>query len=395
MRRGFDQALSPIAFSWDPQPGQSLPSVVSFSRASTGTYISPTTGLVVTAAIDEPRITADGLLLEIAATNVIRRSEEISNATWLKQGSGVAAPTVTADQGTAPDGNLTADRVQIQASSGNASHYSFVEQSFTVGSTGRYSLSFWAKSFDGSSSYTTYMSFYTGTTWVNQQITITGTWQRFVFEDQNLTAATWLVAIGNARGMSGSGQNGQSAADILLWGVQAERQRAATSYIPTASGAAARGQDICSFPHGLTAADSNWSFAADITPASPGTGWPSSNSNVFLIGSSYVAADSAYLVVNGSTQKLEFGVIDTAAAARSVPETQNQPNTKTRVFARAAQGVLSVNYQGSTSGSPSGAGTGLLTTVSPNLLLSDSTAGVSLFGFIRNIVIARTAAGAQ
>ena len=59
---------------------------VTFTRASTATYVDRY-GVVQTAAVDEPRFEAEGLLMEGASTNLLLRSEEFDNAIWTTFGS--------------------------------------------------------------------------------------------------------------------------------------------------------------------------------------------------------------------------------------------------------------------------------------------------------------------
>src|SRR3954469_16644246 len=73
----------------------SLPTGVSFSRATTGTRFN-SSGVLVTEAIDAPRFdyawngsawVAVGLLIEEQRTNSLLQSNTFSNAAWLKAGS--------------------------------------------------------------------------------------------------------------------------------------------------------------------------------------------------------------------------------------------------------------------------------------------------------------------
>jgi len=78
-------------------------------RASTATYRDATTGLVTSAAINELRRErgANGEIqvkLEGAGTNLFLYSEDFTNAAWAKSNL-----TPTANDTTAPDGNVTAD----------------------------------------------------------------------------------------------------------------------------------------------------------------------------------------------------------------------------------------------------------------------------------------------
>ena len=91
----------------DAVTGQSL---VTFTRASTGTYVG-SDGLIKTAAVNEARFDHNpstgeslGLLVEEARTNLLTYSEQFDNAAWVKSNS-----TVTANAGAAPNGTATAD----------------------------------------------------------------------------------------------------------------------------------------------------------------------------------------------------------------------------------------------------------------------------------------------
>lgn len=96
-------------------PTSYIPTKATFtSRNSTATYFD-NTGLMKTAAINEPRYdhglvngqwVSKGLLLENSATNLLKYSEQFDNAAWTKANSSVSANT-----GVAPDGTLTADKL--------------------------------------------------------------------------------------------------------------------------------------------------------------------------------------------------------------------------------------------------------------------------------------------
>lgn len=89
-----------------------LPSGITFSRASSGTYYN-SSGLMVTAGTDSPRFTYNpatheprGLLIEEARTNLSPSSETFDDANWNKSGTGT---NIVADTAVAPDGNTTMD----------------------------------------------------------------------------------------------------------------------------------------------------------------------------------------------------------------------------------------------------------------------------------------------
>ena len=93
-----------------------------FDRDTTATRIRKD-GLIEEVAADIPRLdwlnsNCPSLLLEPQKTNIQIRSEEFDNAAWNKQ----ADITVTANQVTAPTGELTADKIQ-RGSTINTNNY--------------------------------------------------------------------------------------------------------------------------------------------------------------------------------------------------------------------------------------------------------------------------------
>jgi len=82
-------------FDWDilrdgmtPRRGS-----VAFTRASTATFVDPSTSYLATAAINVARIESDGLLIEASNTNYCLQSENLANASWSKFRLNTAAVT--------------------------------------------------------------------------------------------------------------------------------------------------------------------------------------------------------------------------------------------------------------------------------------------------------------
>lgn len=379
-RKGFDSGDPTLAFSWNPSnTNTALPTGATFSRASTATYVDSTTGLVTTAAVDTPRFTSAGFLAEGAITNVCKRSETLDNATWVKTGIGIAAaPTVTANFGTAPDGNATADRVQFPAISAGTDG-STLTQGISV-TSGRHSLSVWAKTNSGGPS-TVYLALWDGaTSWLQTTITVTSTWTRFMLENQNLTTATWQVFVGVDRTHSSS-QAAQSAADLLLWGFQLEKQRTTSSYTgATGSGNVSRSADLLTAPTGITG--NVWSMAATVTAFTSFTGV---QCNLLQWGTAG-AANSVTWSNNSTTNKLDLSVTDNASGNLDVQDTATLPATASRCIATSNAGTITTKVSTSSSATQTGSGTGLLTSPSSTLLLGDGS-GTPLRGYITQIVI--------
>lgn len=92
---------------------KSFPDLITFTRATTGSYIEKATGLVKQAPINAPRFEDQGLLFETQRTNQCLNSEVLSVGTGI---------TVSANVVTAPDGALTAD-IAVENTAASAEHY--------------------------------------------------------------------------------------------------------------------------------------------------------------------------------------------------------------------------------------------------------------------------------
>lgn len=156
-----------------------------------------------------PRIDYPITILEPARTNLILYSQEFNNAAW-----GKLNITVTANAATAPDGTLTADRI-------NATGASVLYQSVTTFAT-NYTISFWVKS--NTISNQTFRILLQGGAITGNNITATNTWQRV---SQTFAANSTTNPYGIWRDASNNNF------DILLWGFQFETGNTATAYIPT------------------------------------------------------------------------------------------------------------------------------------------------------------------
>lgn len=164
------------------------------------------------------------LLVEPASENLFTYSEEFDNAAWSKAntGSGVA-PVVTANQAVAPDGTLTADRVQFDAGGSTSSDRSILRQLETTSATD-YTESFYIKSNTGAGDQTLAFSF-DGST--RDTFTVSeGDWVRVSYTATSVGTTSFI-------GIELKGDVTNQTADILIWGGQLEQLTYATSYIPT------------------------------------------------------------------------------------------------------------------------------------------------------------------
>lgn len=223
---------------------------MTFARASSATCTKGgwTTGIadsdLVSCGANLPRVgspTGSGLMLlvESARTNSALRSQEFDNVAWVKQGTGVAAPIVTANFGTAPDGTATAERVRFAACPG-------ATESVVLQNTGTGSAvsSVYVKGNGTSGSVS--ICQYGGVSACVSCAFVSATWTRCLSTNTGAGGGYIMVGCQNQSG-SYAGASNTGAADVLLWGAQHEAGAYATSYIPTTSAAATRSAETASF----------------------------------------------------------------------------------------------------------------------------------------------------
>jgi|GEM_PF-4053320 len=197
-----------------------------FTRTGAGTAPTAADG-VVSFATGAPRITDVGLTVETATTNILPFSQQLDDASWSK----IGAVAVTANSAYAPDGTLTADRLQLGAAA------AYVSKTTSGGLTAGapVTFSFWARG--------------TGTIGVRSGATavspvtrvLTSTWQRFSWTFNGGTSEVFQLTNNNL-------VPGASATiDADIWGVQVEGRSYASSYVPTTTAAATRAKDDASF----------------------------------------------------------------------------------------------------------------------------------------------------
>ena len=240
-----------------------------FTLARTGTATRVRKdGLIEAVATTVPRLDwlnsdCPNLLIEPIRTNRQIRSEEFDNAAWVKQ----ADLTVTANQVTAPTGELTADKIKrgstvaannylsdaatkssaaaldlttsvfvkqgegdffafrsqgVYADGRGEAIYQFSTNTLTVSASGQYSVV--------TSSVENY-----GNGWYRLSATF------------NTDAHTQASTFFSPRGTSGQidASDTSTSAFVYLWGCQVEEGNSLTSYIETTSGTATRNADVC------------------------------------------------------------------------------------------------------------------------------------------------------
>ena len=215
---------------------------VTFTRSSSATRVNPL-GLVGLVGTDTPRfdhsynsvtgaVTSLGLLIEESRSNLISMSQEMHTSPW-----GVASATTVPNDGVAPDGTITADRV-ISAGGGvfragagvsNATAYTYSVFLKHVSGTGVVSTvgfeRFGTTALAGTSSFNLITGVLVSNSANVQSSSITpypSGWYRVsitaVSTDVTATVVTYTAASGN---------------EFLVWGAQLEAGAFPTSYIPT------------------------------------------------------------------------------------------------------------------------------------------------------------------
>lgn len=269
---------TPYAAIIDEATGRLAP-YVTFTRSSTATYFDAT-GVMRTAAANQPRYDHDpvtgalrGLLVEEQRTNLLLRSQEFDNASWIKNGS-----SITANAAVAPDGTASGDLITSAASAG----VSYVQCTVTLAAS-TYTASFFVKAAgssycavrvqDGSTNPEVRFYLQDGSASVSQGSPVAygavpvgnGWWRCWVTTAAAATTGWAGVYVYSATGSRAYTAAGES---LLVWGAQLEAGSFATSYIPTTSAAVSRAADVLSAPLssiGWNAAESTL-FAEYIVP---------------------------------------------------------------------------------------------------------------------------------
>ena len=232
----------------DFQKSKQLDPRISFSRASTATYVEG--GVVKTADEHQARFEEEGLLIEESRTNYAENSEDFS--LWTAQNS-----TLLTAQGTAPNGTNTAFKIQENTSTishsirepTNSTWSGAATMSCYVKPAGR---NFAYMGFTGvSQTSVTFdlvnkVSSYKGNNVTSGSVEDAGNgWLRIVAVFSS-SITSGRATVGPAESDSGGGLNytGDGSSGILAWGAQLEAGSFPTSYIPTTGSTVTRAADV-------------------------------------------------------------------------------------------------------------------------------------------------------
>lgn len=236
--------------------------LITFTRATGGGRFNAA-GQYELLPANEPRIDYDpvtkacrGILIEEQRTNLLLRSSEFDNASWLK-----LRVSVSANSAVAPDGTTTADKL-VEDYSALATHQIGSASSFSAGVS--YSVSVFVKagerasfgmSFNGAAfSEIHRISFNLNNKAIlvrqgNPTFSVSdvgGGWHRVSLTAPAVASGISKVIFYIQDDLDGVSYAGDGTSGIYIWGAQLEVGAFPTSYIPTTTAQATRAADVCS-----------------------------------------------------------------------------------------------------------------------------------------------------
>lgn len=226
----------------------STPAGWTFTRSTSGTYFDAS-GVLQTAATNVLRISRDpvsgelGYLAEPGRTNLCQYTNDVSNLAWTNyiQGSGVA-PVSTGAYAIAPDGTMTATRVDLDCGGSTSNDRCLRRMQYASATIGvSYSGAIWLKAATAGDVGKTVRVHLENAGPTNVIYTLTANWVRVLLNAGSATATTTSINLYvECRGTYSS-----QSASVLMWGGQIESGSYASSDIPNpGSGTMSRGADL-------------------------------------------------------------------------------------------------------------------------------------------------------
>lgn len=260
-----------------------------------------------------------GLLSEEQRTNLLVRSEEFDNASWVK-----TRASITANAATSPDGTVDADKL-VEDTTASSTHTLAIN---TTNSSAFYTYSIYAKAAERSiirlrdsiNNFDAYFDLSNGTTpsgsATSRSITAAGNgWYRCVMTSNTaVTNPEFGVRIATA-GPSDT-YTGDGTSGLFLWGAQLEAGAFATSYIPTVASQVTR------------TADSAAITGANFSP------WYNQSEGTFVVDydvvSTAVTAKSALTTNDGTSNNINIVYVGSSGLA--VCETRSGGASQGQLF---------------------------------------------------------------
>lgn len=256
----------------------SLPTGTTLTRASSG-YRYNSSGVLVSETTDVARfqynpatLTAQGLLVESAGTNLLTHSENLSDAAWTKTNVTLSVGAIAA-----PDGAMTADAV-IENVTGVSGHGPGRLVNYTSGVT--YVLSFFAKADTRNWAYTfldvsrfggsgyCYFDLSTGTVGsVSAGLTafmmpLPGGWYRCVVIGTATSTGPGNTGFGLAAGNGVPNYVGDGTSKLYMWGFNLVADASLSSYVKTTTATATRAADVALITNASAISDQCWIIRA-------------------------------------------------------------------------------------------------------------------------------------